>query len=348
MRSSSESARAFRRGWSRVLLAPEAILGVWLATALAALPAAILMHDAISSQLGSSLTASKVAAGFDYGWWQEFEAQARGVAKTLAPVVMGAAAPVSNWSALVDGRGIPRSLLVPVAFALAVWLFLSGGLIDRFARGRRTGTRAFFGTCGLFFFRFLRLGLLIGAAYYVLTGWFHALIFDVLFPWVTREMTSERAAFAWRVALYLIWLLPLLAVNIVADYARVRAVVEDRRSMLGALAAGARFVARHPVAAVGLYLTNTLVLAVCFSLYLLAAPGAHGGDRRLLEVLVIGQAWILARVTTKLAFMSTSAALFQGLLAHTEYTAPPVPVWPESPAAEAIENAVRFGVRPEP
>ena len=149
MRSSSESARAFWRGWTRVLLAPEAILGVWLATALAALPAAILMHDAIGAQLGSSLTASKVAAGFDYGWWEEFEAQARGVAKTLAPVVIGAAAPVSNWSSLMDGRGIPRSLLVPVAVALAVWLFLSGGLINRFARGRRIGTRAFFGTCGL-------------------------------------------------------------------------------------------------------------------------------------------------------------------------------------------------------
>ena len=348
MRSSSESARAFWRGWSRVLLAPETILGVWLATALAALPAGILMHDAIGTQLGSSLTASKVAAGFDYGWWQEFEAQARGVAKTLSPIVVGAAAPVSNWSSLMDGRGIPGSLLATVAFALAVWLFLSGGLIDRFARGRRIGTRAFFGACGLFFFRFLRLGLLIGAAYYVLIGWFHTLLFDVLFPWITHETTSERAAFAWRVALYLIWLLPLLAVNIVADYAKVRAVGEDRRSMLGALAAGARFVARHPVPAIGLYLTNTLVLAVCFSLYLLAAPGARGGDWRLLEVLLIGQAWILARVTTKLAFMSTSAALFQGLLAHTEYTAAPVPVWPESPAAEAIENAVRFGVRPEP
>ena len=114
------SRRAHSGGDGPVLLAPETILGVWLATALAALPAAILMRDAISSQLGSSLTASKVAAGFDYGWWQEFEAQARGVAKTLAPVVIGAAAPVSNWSALVDGRGIPRSLLVPVAFALAV------------------------------------------------------------------------------------------------------------------------------------------------------------------------------------------------------------------------------------
>ena len=267
-------------------------------------------------------------------------------AKTLAPVVIGAAAPVSNWSSLIDGRGFPRPLLVPVAVALAVWLFLSGGLIDRFARGRRIGTRAFFGTCGLFFFRFLRLGLLIGAAYYVLTGWFHALLFDVLLPWVTHEMTSERAAFAWRVALYLIWLLPLLAVNIVADYARVRAVVEDRRSMLGALAAGARFVARHPVAAVGLYLTNTLVLAV-----LLALP-ARGAGRPRRRPAAAGSAAIarriLAQQATKLAFMSTSAALFQGLLAPPEYTAPPVPDWTESPAADAIENAVRFGVRPEP
>jgi hypothetical protein len=348
MPSSSESARAFWRGWSRVLLAPEAILGVWLATGLAALPAAMAMHDAIRGQLGSSMTASQVAAGFDYGWWEEFEAQARGVARTLSPIVIGAAAPISNWSSLMDGQGVSRPVLAYVVFGLSVWLFLSGGLIDRFARGRRVGTRAFFGTCGLFFFRFLRLGVFIGAAYYVLVGWFHEVLFDVLLPWITHEMTSERAAFAWRVLLYLIWLAPLVAVNIIADYAKVRAVVEDRRSMVGALAAGARFVARHPLAASGLYLTNTLVLAVCFSIYLLAAPGARGGDWRLLEVLAIGQAWILARVATKLAFLSTSAALFQGLLAHSEYTAPPVPVWPESPAAEAIENAVRFGVRPEP
>src|SRR5262245_20874351 len=156
MPSSSESGRAFRRGWSRVLLAPEAIVGVAVAIALAALPAALSMHDALSTQLGSSMTASQVAAGFDYGWWEEFTAQAQGVAKTLAPIIIGAAAPVSNWSSLIDGRGIPGSLLAPVAFALTVWLFMSGGLIDRFARGRRIGTRGFFGTCGLFFFRFLR------------------------------------------------------------------------------------------------------------------------------------------------------------------------------------------------
>jgi hypothetical protein len=347
MRSSSEAAGAFWRGWSRVLLAPALILAVWLATILTALPAALTLHDAIGSQLGNSMTASRVAAGADYGWWQEFEAQARGVAKTFEPAIIGAAAPLSNWSALLDGREIPSALLASVGAGLLAWLFLTGGLIDRLARGRRIGSRAFFGACGVFFFRFLRLGLVIGAAYYVLVGWLHGVLFERLYPWLTHETTAERSAFVWRLALYLIWLAPIVAVNIIADYAKVRAVVEDRRSMLGALAAGARFVGRHPGAAIGLYAANALVLAVAFSMYLLAAPGARGGDWHLLMVMAIGQAWIVARVATKLAFMSTSAALVQNLLAHAEYAATPMPVWPESPAAEAIENAARFGVRPE-
>jgi hypothetical protein len=30
--------------------------------------------------------------------------------------------------------------------------------------------------------------------------------------------------------------------------------------------------------------------------------------------------------------------LVERTLAHAEYTAPPLPVWPDSPAAEAIDN----------
>ncbi len=159
-------------------------------------------------------------------------------------------------------------------------------------------------------------------------------------------MSSERVAFVWRVICYAIWLAPLVVVNVIADYAKVRAVIEDRRSMLGALAAGARFVRRHRIGVSTLYLANALVLAVAFAVYLLVAPGSHGGDWRLLAVLAIGQAWILMRIVTRLAFLSTSAALVQRSLAHAEYAAAPPPVWPDSPAAEAIENAARFGVHP--
>jgi hypothetical protein len=345
MRSTSEATGAFVAGWRRVLSAPRLVIGVWLATTLAALPPALAVRSAIEGDLGSSLVASRVAAGVDAGWWQEFQARAQAEATTLSTVVIGAAAPIANWSRFVDAPGVPPVLVVAVAFALGVWIFLSGGAIDRLARARPVGTRAFVGTCGVFFFRFLRLTILVGAAYWLIASPFHAVLFGGVYRWLTRDLSSERVAFAWRLICYAIWLAPLVVVNVVADYAKARAVIEDRRSMLGALAAGGRFVRRHPGAVTAVYVANALVLAVAFSVYLLLAPGAQGGDWRLLAVLGIGQAWIVMRILTRLAFMSTSAALVQRSLAHAEYTATPPPVWPDSPAAEAIENAARFGTR---
>ena len=64
-------------------------------------------------------------------------------------------------------------MLGALALGLLLWLFLSGGLLDRYARRRRGGARGFFGACGVFFFRFLRLGLLAGLAYALLLGPVH-------------------------------------------------------------------------------------------------------------------------------------------------------------------------------
>jgi hypothetical protein len=345
MRSTSEALPAFSTGWRRVLTAPRMLAGVWLATTLAAVPSALAVKSAIAGDLGASLIASRVAAGADSGWWQEFLARAQGEAATLKPIVIGPAAPVANWSGFLDEPGVPPAVAVAVVGGLAVWLFLSGGLIDRLARARPVGTRVFFGACGLFFFRFLRLSLLVGAVYWILAVPFHHVVFDYIYRWLTRDSSAERVAFFWRVVCYVVWLAPILIVNAVADYAKTRAVVEDRRSMIGALVAGVRFVRRHAAAACALYLANGLVLAVAFALYLLVAPGARGGDWRLIAVLAIGQAWILARIAVRLAFLSTSVALVQRSLAHAEYTAVPPPIWPDSPAAEAVENAARFGTR---
>ena len=52
--------------------------------------------------------------------------------------------------------------------------------------------------------------------------------------------------------------------------------------------------------------------------------------------LAVGQAYILARLFVKLVFWASETSLFQGRLAHAGYVAAPKPVWPESPAAEAI------------
>ena len=56
-------------------------------------------------------------------------------------------------------------------------------------------------------------------------------------------------------------------------------------------------------------------------------------------MLLLGQAYIVARHYLKLVFYASETALFQAELAHAAYTAAPAVVWPDSPAAEAIVNA---------
>ena len=47
------------------------------------------------------------------------------------------------------------------------------------------------------------------------------------------------------------------------------------------------------------------------------------------------------RMLVKLTFYASQLALFQQALAHAPYAAAPLPVWPDSPSAEALANAAK-------
>ena len=322
-------------GWRRVVGFPSALLALWVAVAVVTLPGALAVRGALERQLGASETAAQVAGGVDLDWWHEF-AQ-RGPA-SFRLTIIGGAAPVSTYSELLDGEGPPPGVGAAMLAAGALWLFLSGGILDRYARRRRVGTRGFFGSCGVFFFRFLRLAVLTALAYAALAGPVHSWLFGVLYPWLVHDTTVERTAFLWRVAMYAVWIVPLLLVNVTADYAKVRAVIEDRHSMIGAILAALRFIRRHPTDVAVVYAGNAVVAGVVLVVYLLLAPDGRGGDWRLLAVLVVGALYLIARLATRLGFLASAMALVERRFAHAEYTAPPLPVWPDSPAAEAIEN----------
>ena len=51
---------------------------------------------------------------------------------------------------------------------------------------------------------------------------------------------------------------------------------------------------------------------------------------------LVSQLYIAARLWVKLVFWGSATALFQERLAHAGYVARPEPVWPDSPAADAI------------
>ena len=323
-------------GLRRVVRAPLILVGAAMLTLLLAVPLGLLLRGELLRALGESVVADAMADGVAWDWWQQVSSQATGLARSFTVSVIGFAAVLANLSALLDGDGQQPVIVAVVVTYLLVWTVFSGGVLDRYARNRATRSAGFFSACGLYGSRLLRLAMIAGLTYGFLFGVVHGWLFDDLYEVLTRNMTVERQAFAVRAALYVVFGLLLVGVGLVFDYARVRAVVEDRRSMLGALVAGWRFVRRRPGMCAGLYLANGLVLLAVMASYALLAPGAGPTGPSLWLAFLIGQVYLMARLASKLLFYAAEVAYFQSQLAHAGYVAAPAPVWPESPAAEAI------------
>ncbi len=333
------SARAsWLDGARRVNGAPVLLCGMFAVTLLVALPLSVALANTIEAHLGSSLAADSAAAGTNHDWWQEFSAQASGLGTTFVPSIVGFSAVLDNLSSLADNEPLAVAIAGAAAAWLVIWSFLSGGILDRYARGRPTRTAGFFAACGIHFWRFARLGAIVLLVYYLLFSVVHGWLFDDLYPFLIRDLTVERTAFAIRLGCYAVLALLLIVCSVVFDYARIRIVVEDRHSALGALLAGSRFVRRHP-GTIQLYLMNTGAYLGLLLAYALVAPGAPRAGLRMWITLALGQLFILARHYLKLLFYASQTAFFQRALAHASYTAAPAVVWPESPAAESILNA---------
>jgi hypothetical protein len=329
---------SWRNGWTSVFGAPAVIAGVFVVTLLTALPLAGVMGVAMNQHLGASLMADEAADGVNYDWWQEFASQGNflSLGSTFTPSILGFAATLDSFSSLLDRRPIIPAIAIALAVYMVVWLFLSGGILDRYARGRRTGAYGFFAASGVFFFRFLRLGIAAGIVYWFLFVYVHEWLFTKWYVNVTRDLSVERTAFYWRLLMYAIFGGLLAVTTTIFDYAKVRAVVEDRRSMTWALVAALRFLVRNPLRVAALYAANAATFLVAVAAWALIAPGAGGAGLSMSLAVVATQGYVLARLLVKLQFLASATALFQRSLAHVGYAAAQATVRPEPPIVEAL------------
>lgn len=276
---------AFLEGVRRVTRAPVLLVSVAVVMGVLLLPHSLSIFGPLPDLWYLRTTVDRAVWEWHGGWALAM----RGVAPPDAPALASAA--------------LVGSML---------WIFLSGGILDRYARARPIRTSAFFAACGEYFVRFLRLSLIVGPIYYWMFVWLHP-----------------------RTGSHLLFFLAVGVLNLVTDYARVRAVVEDRRSMIGALAASVRFIRRRPLRVAGLYLISTLPAALAIRLWYGMSTWSEATETSLASGLVL---YVLLRVWARLVWMAGEVVFFQGELAHATYTARPLPVWPESAAAEAIAN----------
>lgn len=327
---------AVRAGIARANRAPVIVLAAWIVTVLASVPAGLAVRGAIERQLGSSLEAQGAAAGGDYDWLTEFGATADPLSSTLVPSIVGFGAVQRNLSAFVDGVSQPALIVATGIGYVVLWTFLAGGIIDRYARDRALRAHAFFQACGGHFPGLLRLALMSAVVYGILFGPFHAWLFDRVYDALVRNVSVERTAFVFRLGLYAVFAGLAGAVNLVFDYAKIRLVVEDRRSAAGALRAAVRFVARQPLRTAAVYLGSAVLFGAVLAVYAAMAPGAGRASLGGWMAFSVGQAYIAARLWTKLVFWAAEAAWFQARLAHAGYVAAPLPQWPESAVAEGL------------
>ena len=291
---------AFLEGWRRVWQAPAVLVGTWLAWWLSW----TLVQVALS--MPAALAPAWVPS-FQNHWVRLLYAQLEQLSYALAP----------ELSPFFFPGGLTAPFVAALAIQAALWLFLSGGILDRYARGRPVRTAAFFSACGVCFFRFLRLAAIVGSAGSMLWG-------------VQRVFSTSLP-----VRLAVLVLIAIL--GLIVDFAKVRAVVEDRHSMIGALAASVRFIRRRLWRVAGLALLNGLaILAVVRIQFQIVSTQGPGW----LEPIMF-TALLLLGIAVRLAFMGSEVVFFQGELAHAGYTAAPIPEWPDSPAVEAMDNLVK-------
>jgi len=131
--------RAWRDGIRRVVSAPSLVVGVWTITTLVSLPLVLAVRGAIAGNLSGSLGADAAARGMNYEWMLEFSGRGAGLAATVSPTIVGFAAVLDNLSAFMDNIRRPTAVAATSGVFVLAWVFLSGGVISRYARERAGG-----------------------------------------------------------------------------------------------------------------------------------------------------------------------------------------------------------------
>lgn len=302
--------RAFVAGLWQVLRAPHLVVLVAAVTLATMVPFALTLGDRLREALSQQPPIDLDAEEIDAEWWLEYRARAQGLEATFTPAIIGFAAPLDNLSALADGAPRAWALLGPLALYAVVWAFLAGGLLRRFDDGRPIGARTF-ARAGLTYLpSFVAVSLAAALAAGLLYLTVHAVLFGPVYDFGAARAGSERNVFFFRVVLYLVFGAMLAAVSVLADYVRVSCVRVTQGTLDGAWRDALAFVRAHPIAVIALYLMTAALFVLLLVLYSLA-DRRFGGWRGV----VLGQAYIFARLGIRLTSMASQLQLFRRLSA---------------------------------
>lgn len=296
------------RSWRIALL-------LWLMGLLFALPAAVFIEEAVHEFIGSSLAHETLRGPMDLAWLQEFLDEAGGMSSTVEPSRLSPAAVLDNLELWFSGDLFTENLglaALGILFGL-FWTLMSGGVLAHLTGPEdHRGLAPFLAASSRYFFRFFRLVVAAGLAYYGIyrfSTW--------LFPSIeraTRDVTVEGTVLAYNLVGAAFVLLLLVLVKVIVDYAKIGTVIEERRSMSLAAVRAVQLVVTHPVRTLGVYFSMGLLGLLLTAVYFFLVPDVAGsGLGPVVLALVIGQVYLLLRWTLRIGLLGAESIVFQSI-----------------------------------
>jgi len=302
---------AFKDGTARIWFHKRLIVWLYLANLVFA---AVLLFPLrkLVSEISRTDLADEFVSGFQIDLFVDFWAQHSSALKSLA------------FSAV--GLGI---------LYLIINIFLTGGIVASLAAERQVSLRRFFYSASRYFWRYLRLFVLLAVVVgLVLAG--YNLWLDGLVDNLRKDSTTDVASFLWRALAVTLVLVFVSLIMMVFDYAKIRTVVDGRRSVIFATCVAFGFSFRRFLRTVTLFYFNLVIVGILFAIYLIVENQfSNATIGSMVSLFVVQQIFIVSRIWMRLSFFATQMAFY---CAATEVLPSPSPTETE-PVPQASNEA---------
>ncbi len=233
-----------------VLLAYSLNLGV-------ALLVLVPFADSFQKSLGKGLHRTEMVEGIDYDWYTLIQDRGDELLATFSPSVTGFGPFLRNLDGLVLAKlaQLPPALLAAGFFYILLNSYVSAAVFGCFATGsKRLPSRDFFRIGGEFVGRFFRLTLLSLLSFFLLFSWILLPLLDLV-ERISENASTDRSAFRWEFAAFVVTLVLLSLLNLVFDYTKIVTATENRTSVFLSFLSALTFCVTYAAPVCGLYVS---------------------------------------------------------------------------------------------
>jgi len=335
-----------RTGWMRVRDNLRLVVLAWGINLAMALVVAVPFLNELESYLAPTARDEEILLRLDENWLTTFHEDLRSspYARLLDQSTLGAAPFIHHLDGMLSGRVIASiadfvwdsvtglefatrhlSLLVVLALVYGLsGMLLSGGFLSAYASAQRVTVAEFIADGARFFGRMFRVALIGFVLLYLVLG--------ILGPLLRYEIASSTSGDASEWTAYVLYLVmnaalltPFWLITLVLDYTRVRIVLEERGSVLGAFGAGIAFVVRNWRYTLTVSLALGAMTVMLMLAYGFLAETVTVTSATMLIVLVLAQqAYMFASSAVRAGMYACEVEVFRALIPDEEGMHPQV------------------------